>query len=159
VTLAVRTARVAYGGPDRLDITRKGNHPEGIAVAPSELTLRPVLDARRAFARMVKDLDALAGRAQQGGLFEGAEARLAEMRETRAIFEARLNETWLAYVDTYHAEMRESYRARRDAWDALLARRRVVLVCFCVDPERCHRTLLGRSILPKLGATYEGEIT
>lgn len=45
------------------------------------------------------------------------------------------------------------------AWRALLARPRVVLACYCADPERCHRTILARDILPKLGATYRGELT
>ena len=43
------------------------------------------------------------------------------------------------------------------AWTALLACERVVLCCYCTDPERCHRSLLAR-ILGKLGAHVEGEI-
>ena len=67
-------------------------------------------------------------------------------------------EAWRAYVPAYLAEMRASYRAHRAAWDALLARDLVVLVCYCGSAERCHRTILGREILPKLGAVYCGEL-
>ena len=67
------------------------------------------------------------------------------------------SEDWAEYVKGYTAEMRRSFRKRRADWDALLARERVVIVCFCVDPTRCHRTILGRDILPKLGALWLGE--
>jgi uncharacterized protein YeaO (DUF488 family) len=67
-------------------------------------------------------------------------------------------EDWPAYVEAYTAEMRESYRGKRAEWAALLARPRVVLVCYCTDPNECHRTILARDILPKFGATYVGEI-
>lgn len=48
MTLAVYTARVSYGGPDRLDVTRKSAGPDGLPFAPSWRILRPALDARRA---------------------------------------------------------------------------------------------------------------
>jgi uncharacterized protein YeaO (DUF488 family) len=56
------------------------------------------------------------------------------------------------YQVRYLAEMRRSYRTQRAAWDALLAREAVTLVCYCVDAARCHRRLLAAVILPKLGA-------
>lgn len=46
MTLHVRTARVSYGGPDRLDVTRKTGDA-GLFLAPSWAILRPVLDQRR----------------------------------------------------------------------------------------------------------------
>jgi hypothetical protein len=55
-------------------------------------------------------------------------------------------------------EMRVSFVERRPAWKALLARDRVVLVCFCFDASHCHRTLLA-GILEKLGATVAGEVS
>lgn len=63
---------------------------------------------------------------------------------------------WPQYVDDYTAEMRASYRDRRAAWDWLLARPEVTLVCYCTDPAHCHRTVLA-GILAKLGATVCGE--
>ncbi len=63
---------------------------------------------------------------------------------------------WEEYVDRYTAEMRVSYREHRAAWDALLARDVVTLVCYCVDPLRCHRTVLA-AILGKIGADARGE--
>ena len=70
---------------------------------------------------------------------------------------AREAAAWEAYIPAYLAEMRASYRAHRPAWQALFARGKVTLLCYCTDPERCHRTLLARDILPKLGAVYMGE--
>lgn len=68
------------------------------------------------------------------------------------------DQLWLAYVADYTREMRVSYRKTRAAWDMLLGWSRVVLLCMCTDATRCHRTVLGQQILPKLGATYLGEI-
>lgn len=119
MTLIVRTARVSYGGPDRLDVTRKSATPDGIAFAPSWGILRPALNARR---------------------------------------DGRLDEAWPGYVADYTTEMRRSYREQRPAWDALLARETVTLVCYCAQADRCHRTLLA-GFLVKLGAKCEGEIT
>lgn len=67
-------------------------------------------------------------------------------------------EDWEKYVDSYTAEMRQSFTRRRDDWRELLARSRVVLVCYCTDPLQCHRTILARDILPRLGAAYGGEL-
>jgi len=64
---------------------------------------------------------------------------------------------WRIYAKAYLDEMSRSYKLNRGEWDRLLARERVVLVCFCVTPKRCHRTILGK-ILNRLGATYYGEL-
>jgi len=61
------------------------------------------------------------------------------------------------YQRLYTAEMRQSYRTRRQAWDELLSWERVVLLCFCTEPLRCHRTVLA-GILVKLGAEDCGEL-
>lgn len=128
--LEVYTARVTYAGPDRLDITRKSAGPEGLPFAPSWAIVRPMIDARR---RWRADGTAFAD---------------------RVIEENRL---WYDYLVAFRAEMRASYRAHRAAWDALLARERVTLVCYCTDPYKCHRTVLARSFLTALGAVYQGE--
>lgn len=62
------------------------------------------------------------------------------------------------YARRYTEEMRASYRRSRDAWDAMLARWRAVLCCYCADPTECHRTVLARDIMPRLGAKYMGEL-
>jgi len=67
-------------------------------------------------------------------------------------------ERWDRYALAYTREMRENCRSNRAAWAALLEQPRVVLLCYCWGPARCHRTVLGRDILPKLGAVYEGEL-
>lgn len=63
---------------------------------------------------------------------------------------------WPQYVVAYTAEMRSSYQRNRPTWDVLLARTEVTLVCYCSDPEHCHRTVLA-GILGKLGAEVHGE--
>ena len=50
MTLQVRTARISYAGPDRLDITRKSADDFGLAFAPSWKLLGPALQARAAGA-------------------------------------------------------------------------------------------------------------
>lgn len=42
--------------------------------------------------------------------------------------------------------------------DKTIASPRVVLVCYCSDPDRCHRAILRELILPKLGAVDAGEV-
>jgi len=115
MTLEVHTARVSYGGPDRLDVTRKSGTQEGLCFAPSWALLR------QAHPKL-------------GGKM-----------------------SWAEYEKRYTAEMRASYRANLPVWQALLGRQRVVLVCYCSDPDRCHRTVLAR-ILGHCGALVRGEI-
>lgn len=63
-----------------------------------------------------------------------------------------------AYRQRYLEEMRTSYRTNREAWHALLARERVVLVCYCAEGKFCHRRVLVEDVLRKLGAFDAGEI-
>lgn len=129
--LRVHTARVGYGGADVLDVTRKGRHPRGVVFAPSWALLAPALDLRRLAAALRASAD---------------DARVDQLEAA----------SWLLYEAGYRAEMRVSYRAQRPRWDALLAAEEVTLVCFCVEPQWCHRRLLAE-ILAKLGARDEGE--
>jgi len=141
--LQVHTARITYGGPDRFDITWKSSEGDGKCFCPSGKLL--------GFGRSM--------RAQ-------SERRRTAALETRSSEEqrARLEEVesfeqwaWLAYRSRYEEAMRISYKERRQVWDRLLARERVVLVCYCTDPERCHRRVLA-NILAKLGAVDCGEL-
>lgn len=138
MTLRVFTARIGTPGlTDALDVTRKSAKGDGLAFAPSWAILRPALDGMR--------------RAQGVIICAGA----AHEEHSGRVDLARV---WWSYVAAYSAEMRESYRRDRGPWDRLLARERVVLLCYCADPDYCHRTLLGAMILPRMGATYEGEV-
>lgn len=138
--LIVHTARVSYGGADRLDITRASAdrhrretgaaHP-GEPFAPSWDILGPALEHRDTVRQ-----------------FCSANAAVAATLEHAA---------WRLYAAAFAHEMRASYRRDRAAWDDLLARASVTLVCFCADPARCHRTLVAR-MLAKLGATNAGEV-
>lgn len=66
-------------------------------------------------------------------------------------------EDWKNYARSYLSEMTASHGRDRPIWDALLRRSRVVLTCYCTNPERCHRKLLGL-VLERLGASYKGEL-
>lgn len=126
------TARMGSRDPDWLDITLAGNAKR---VTPAEPRGHRGMGA--VFAPTL-------------GLLRGYLSA-----KDRGTFTA---EQWERYRLQYTAEMRESHSFERPAWDQLLALPRVVLLCFCTDPERCHRTVLAREILPKLGAAYCGEI-
>lgn len=145
MTLQVFGARLGTRDPDAFDITRKSATGDGLAFAPSWAILRPALDARRAASELMAiaagdPTDPAAGWAQDEAAMAWADA-------------------WGAYVPAYVEEMRESYRRDRGPWERLLARERVVCVCFCTTPMQCHRYLLGAVILPKLGAVWCGEVT
>lgn len=132
--LRVSTARIGTKGLiDGFDITRKSAKGDGLAFAPSWEILRPALDARKQ-----------------------AEA----MRCDGAYIEANavLDRAWREYRPKYIEEMRVSIRRDRGPWDRLLARSHVSLLCYCTNPEQCHRTILARDILPTLGAIYGYEV-
>lgn len=147
---------LGYDGPGArhgcaLDVTRMTGGAAGDPFAPSWAILKPALDARR-------EADALMARAKRAvhAPLDAAdrEDEWALTQEAEALDLA----AWEAYRPAFLAEMRLSYRRRRKAWDELLARSMVVLLCFCEDESHCHRTLLRRDILPKLGAVDGGEI-
>ena len=132
--MIVLTSRVSFAGPDRLDVTRKSGEAWAKAFAPSWKILGPVV----------------AGRRRANGLRAVGKPVLADEVEA---------DVWSSYVRAFFDEMRTSYATRRADWERLLAMPRAVLCCYCVDADHCHRTLLGRDILPRLGASYGGEIT
>jgi uncharacterized protein YeaO (DUF488 family) len=119
--LDVWTARVSYGGPDRLDVTRTAESP----FAPSWDLLQS--------------------------------AKKWHMENEQA---------WERYRRRYTREMRHSWKFNRADWDnllyreQLLGRGRVVLCCYCVDPKRCHRTILAGLLVAAGGdgVVYHGEI-
>lgn len=152
--LTVCTARLTYAGSERLDVTRKGNDALGVAFAPTWEILKPALTARNAvYSALIKPAD------------KPEAERLAE-------------EAWSTYVTAYTAEMRVSagmtaahprfgaaeraaigrgVRTRPEAWREVESRARVVLVCFCTDPMRCHRRLLAGFFAAR-GAVDGGEL-
>jgi len=77
------------------------------------------------------------------------EAATAEQRE----------HAFADYAIAFRNEMAQSWRACRDEWARLLQREHLTLQCYCIDWRYCHRTLLGRDILPgacrRLGIGYE----
>jgi len=134
MSIVVYTAHISTRDPDRLDVTRKTGGDFGTVFAPSWGILKPALDARRA-------------------------ARYAMTEAQRKAAEKRAEDAWDAYVPAYLAEMAASRRARPKVWQSLMtARPRRVLVCYCMDPKRCHRTLLA-SLLVEMGAENRGELS
>jgi uncharacterized protein YeaO (DUF488 family) len=118
-----------------LDITRKSGSRLGKVFAPSWAILVPALNAR-SNAKMLRAIG---------------------KNEEAAAIEA---DAWAAYLPAYMAELRESYRCERWAFDDVLARERVTFVCYCnvhADRPHCHRFPLAQSFV-KLGAKYLGEI-
>jgi hypothetical protein len=145
----VLTSRLSYVGPDRLDITRKTGDRYGLPFAPSWAILNPALRARRE-AEYLDVRAEVHAKNKLGVTLEFVRWILESLRIEDA--------AWERYRPAFVAEMRSSYRDDRAAWDALLARDRVVLCCFCKYAHRCHRFLLRTEILPKLGAVDGGEI-
>jgi len=132
--LRVQTAKLGYRGQGWLDVSLKGNKERVAYGEPG-------------------------GQDGIGLAFAPSPTLLYPLIRKRKASGGRLSaEDWAGYVTAYTAEMRESYRRRREAWDQLLARRQVVLLCFCKTVHQCHRALLARDILPKLGAVYAGEV-
>jgi len=162
MSLAVRTARLSYRGRrPTLNVTRKfvtdqigktGKAPPGAPFAPSWAILQP----SKAGTKRAQEL--LAG---------GYEVEAKKKRD----------EVWRLYRQLYFAEMlvssgrpapagwernveaalRHGVRPQPEAWNELLARPEIVLLCYCTDPEHCHRTLLA-GVLQRLGAEFFGEV-
>jgi hypothetical protein len=139
MSLAVYTAQYRYDGPDRFDITRSKAPPEQKIYAPPWRLLNWGKDMRAMAERRLVDARASG---QESAL------RAAEGFEQWA---------WMGYRARYEEAMRVSFKNHRPAWNELLARDRVVLVCFCADRNRCHRGVLAE-LLAKCGATDLGEI-
>lgn len=178
--LQVFTARIGRwmkNDPDAIDITRKSARSEWLFLAPSWGILKPAIEARK---RADSIMDAMKKEAERLGGYEDANGYptfdpFIYQRDAEAVLEA----AWKEYVPLFMAEMRVSHgmtqanqawgndeelavahgaRANRPMWDNLLSRQRVILCCYCTDAEHCHRTILRRDILPKLGAEDCGEI-
>lgn len=152
--LVVETARISYGGPDKLNVTRGSGGPLGNAFAPSHDLLARYMESIRVARRIETDAEAhektvSQARPDMTGLILKKAKIEAEEARARA-FEA--------YAPEFLAEMRESYVKNRRLWHTLLAKGHVVFVCYCVDPERCHRFLLRTKVFPKLGAVDGGEL-
>ncbi len=132
---SVFTARIDTRDLDALNVTRKSAGPDGLPFAPSWPLLQSGLAGMRAAVENWQCAQTMEGRRIAGGDY------------------------FAIYDRAYREEMRQSYVEHRAVWDALLARTRVVLTCYCVDHLLCHRSLLAHDILPALGAVYGGELS
>ncbi len=65
--------------------------------------------------------------------------------------------TWEKYKRKYRELMRDSYQKNFERWQELLAKKEIVLLCYCQSPQQCHRRLLAE-MLEEAGARYAGEI-
>lgn len=93
-----------------------------------------------------------------GSVFAPSHAILRPMKAGDRRGEPR-GPRWPPYEALYIGEMRVSYREHRAAWEELLARPSVTLVCFCAERDLpcCHRVTLA-GLLVKCGARYDGEV-
>jgi uncharacterized protein YeaO (DUF488 family) len=128
----VYTARKWLRDPDMLDVTRAGGGPS-VIFAPSWELLKLAKSGAVSFPRYT-------------------ELYTAEMRVCYGV----PPEHPRAGPDEHLAWSR-GVRPRREAWEELLGRERVVLGCYEVDASACHRSVLA-GILVRLGAVYKGEI-
>lgn len=129
MTLQIHTARLHVRDPDAFNITRKSGQGDGLIFAPSWQILTPILHAREHTAHLPPHRQPL----------------YAE-------------EQYQLYRRLYLDEMRRAYRQNKTPFTRLLQRPRVVLQCYCVDPQSCHRTILAKEVLVPLGATFVAEI-
>jgi uncharacterized protein YeaO (DUF488 family) len=133
LSLIVHTARMGFKGSDWLDITRKG----------------------------AKERTEPGGHRGMGAAFAPSAKLLNEfLRKRQSRPDGETDREWLDYVERYTSEMRQSYVSCRESWNRLLSCAHVCLLCYCPsdNASRCHRTILARDILTKLGAQYMGEI-
>lgn len=133
MSLQVFTGKMGLRDPDYLDITLQGN-------------------------MRLTEKDHACGGHRGLGLFFAPSPELLYPYLSKRRFNRLKPGDWPKYAEAYKSEMRQRYRECRLPFDRLLELPRVVLLCFCANAEECHRTLLARDILPKLGAAYEGEI-
>jgi hypothetical protein len=154
MTLIVCSARLSCPDPDRLNVTRGSGNAAGAPFAPSHALLSRYLEKMRIAsgieddARLHEKTVSAARPDMTGIILQNAKA---EAEGLRAV-------AFAEYAPLYVAEMRESYKKNWSAWRVLLLRERVVVTCYCSDPDRCHRTILRARILTALGATDGGEL-
>lgn len=157
MTLRFWTSSYRYAGPDRIDVTavgvaraiQAGKDAPGRSWAPSPKILWPAKHHLDLVAALERRAIALTGTEPGAAVAIMATELLAKVEH--------------AYRDAYVNELRQSYRAHRPAWQALLARDEITCVCFCARREpgegqrhTCHRAVLA-SVLVKLGAVDMGE--
>lgn len=159
--LKVFTAHISSKDEDRLDITRKSGK-EGIFLAPSWSILSPYLSKRWNLSQTVNELFAhIEDLVAEGLVAEGDDDSCGALQTINYeidIKEQELEKAWSKYAKLFVDEMRTSYRENKDLWLSLLKKDRVVLCCYCNDHTMCHRTIVAKEILPKLGAKYCGEL-
>ena len=88
----------------------------------------------------------------QGGHFIFAPPR-------QLLFDYRLgNTTQDQFQKAYYKFLSENYINHRHAWDSILDRKKIILVCSCnAKGKDCHRYLVV-NFLKKLGGVYRGEL-
>ena len=62
------------------------------------------------------------------------------------------------FISQYIRMLNVSYIENREAWDSLLAKARVTLVCYCDPDVFCHRQILAEYLQQRFKARYTGEI-
>lgn len=122
----IYTAPYRYGGSDRVDITRSGN--------------KKLLEAGHEAPGLIL--------APSDGILWPAKKALEQAPNRAAALLV-----FAGYAAKYHDEMRRSFVANREGWYQLAYRHEITLVCFCEDPELCHRSLAAQ-YLAKISNGY-----
>jgi hypothetical protein len=62
------------------------------------------------------------------------------------------------FQKAYFEFLKESYTYHPDTWDAVLSKKRIVLICTCNSKGKaCHRYFIV-NFLKKMGAVFKGEL-
>lgn len=155
--LHIYTAHSSYTGMDRLCISREANEAILKENGLSIKAIERIADPKKRRESLIEALTLAPGL-----VFAPSWNILKPFVDARK-GAGLSNEMWAQFALKYKAEMRESYKsAARIIWDEVTKKeegaiRQITLTCYCKMPMQCHRTLLGKDILPTLGAIYCGE--
>jgi hypothetical protein len=151
---------------DAFDVTIMTGGPDGKPFAPSMIIFNA---ARRAITEhtMLVNTARVEGIADRLDAAEAMRKRAEHVQQTSRITYRRaflaemlvssgstVPDGWMRDVDDARARGVECHRS---AWDALLKRKRIALLCYCDTREFCHRGLLVQ-ILVRMGAKDCGEL-
>ncbi len=153
------------GDPDAFDVTFGSGGVDGKPFAPSAVIFKEV---RKAITEIT--MLELTAKIELDTWPDKAKAKLDKAERIKREFWPKYRRQFLAEMlvssgssvpADWKADVAEA-RARgvtghRNAWDRLLVRRRVVLLCYCETRALCHRRLLAE-ILVRMGAVDAGEL-
>jgi hypothetical protein len=153
------------GDPDAFDVTFGSGGIEGKPFAPSAVIFKEV---RKAITEIT--MLELTAKIELDTWPDKAKAKLEKAERIKREFWTKYRRQFLAEMlvssgslvpadwktDVTEARAR-GVTAHHNAWERLLVRKRVVLLCYCETRVLCHRRLLAE-ILVRMGAVDAGEL-